>query len=123
MKSLTKKVKARFRRRMRIRKGLSGSSERPRLSVFRSARHIYAQIIDDTKGETIVSASSLAPEIRDKIGECKGKREVAKLVGELIGKLALDKGIKQVAFDRGGYKYHGRVRALAEGARGAGLDF
>ncbi len=123
MKALKKKVKARLRRKMRIRKRLSGTTERPRLAVFRSAKHIYAQIIDDTKGVTIVSASSLSPEIRDRLGECKGKKEVAKLVGELIAKRALEKEVKKVAFDRGGYKYHGRVKALADGARETGLEF
>lgn len=123
MKALKKKVKARLRRKMRIRKRLSGTPDRPRLAVFRSARHIYAQIIDDTKGVTIVSASSLSPEIRDRLGECKGKKEVAKLVGEHIAKRALEKNVKKVAFDRGGYKYHGRVKALADGARETGLEF
>ncbi|OCC15063.1 LSU ribosomal protein L18p (L5e) [Dissulfuribacter thermophilus] len=123
MKALKKKVKARLRRKMRIRKRLSGTPDRPRLAVFRSAKHIYAQIIDDTKGVTIVSASSLSPEIRDRLGECKGKKEVAKLVGELIAKRALEKDVKKVAFDRGGYKYHGRVKALADGARETGLEF
>ena len=123
MKGLTKKVRARMRRKMRIRKRLSGTPERPRLAVFRSTRHIYAQIIDDTKGVTISAASSLSPEIRDKVKECKGKKEVARLVGQLVAQRAVEKGIKKVAFDRGGYKYHGRVKALAEGARESGLEF
>ncbi len=123
MKRLNKKVKARLRRKMRIRKRLSGTPERPRLAVFRSARHIYAQVIDDTKGVTLSAACSLSPEIKDRLAECNGKTEVAKLVGELIAKRALEKGIKKVAFDRGGYKYHGRVKALADGAREAGLEF
>lgn len=123
MKGLTKKVKARMRRKMRIRKRLTGTPERPRLVVFRSARHIYAQVVDDTKGVTLSAASSLSPEIRDRVKECKGKAEVAKLVGQLVGKRAAEKGIRTVAFDRGGYKYHGRVKALADGARESGLEF
>ncbi len=123
MKGLNKKVRARLRRKMRIRKRLLGTPERPRLAVFRSARHIYAQVIDDTKGVTISAASSLSPEIKDRLAECKGKVEVAKIVGELVAKRAMEKGVKKVAFDRGGYKYHGRVKALADGARESGLEF
>ena len=123
MKGLNKKVRARLRRKMRIRKRLLGTPERPRLAVFRSARHIYAQVIDDTKGVTISAASSLSPEIKDRQAECKGKVEVAKIVGELVAKRAMEKGVKKVAFDRGGYKYHGRVKALADGARESGLEF
>ncbi len=123
MKGLNKKVRARLRRKMRIRKRLLGTPERPRLAVFRSARHIYAQVIDDTKGVTISAASSLSPEIKDRLAECKGKVEVAKIVGELVAKRAMEKGVKKVAFDRGGYKYHGRVKALADGARELGLEF
>ena len=94
----------------------------PRLCVFRSLNHIYAQVIDDSQGHTLVSASTLDPEIR---GETNGKAKTGKaeLIGSMIAKRALDKGIKQVAFDRGGYKYHGRVKALAEAARQAGLQF
>ncbi len=123
MKGLNKKVRARLRRKMRIRKRLLGTADRPRLAVFRSARHIYAQVIDDTKGVTISAASSLSPEIKDRLAECKGKVEVAKIVGELVAKRAMEKGVKKVAFDRGGYKYHGRVKALADGARESGLEF
>lgn len=123
MKGLNKKVRARLRRKMRIRKRLLGTPERPRLAVFRSARHIYAQVIDDTKGVTISAASSLSPEIKDRLAECRGKVEVAKIVGELVAKRAMEKGVKKVAFDRGGYKYHGRVKALADGARESGLEF
>jgi len=117
------KVIARRRRKMRIRKHLSGTSERPRLAVFRSAKHIYVQIIDDTKGHTLVAASSLSPEIRQIRTNLSGKKAVATEVGKLVAQKALSKGIKKVAFDRGGYMYHGRVKALADGAREAGLDF
>lgn len=123
MKKLNPKVKARLRRKMRIRKRLSGTAERPRLSVFRSARHIYAQIIDDEKGHTLVAVSSLIPEIRDQASGMKGKVEVAKAVGKLLAERAKQKGIEKVAFDRNGFKFHGRVKGLAEGAREGGLEF
>ncbi|GAB4408696.1 MAG: 50S ribosomal protein L18 [Thermodesulfovibrionales bacterium] len=115
-------TEARIRRHKRIRKKVFGTLERPRLSVYRSLNHIYAQIIDDSMGNTIVAASSL-----DKVfGGVKGHRgnvEMAKKVGELIAKRALDKGVKKVVFDKGGYLYHGRVKALADAAREAGLEF
>lgn len=112
----------RMRRHWRIRKRVFGTPERPRLSVFRSLKHIYAQIIDDTTGQTLCSASTLDKELRDKV---KGltKTQQAVEVGKLIAKRALELGIKQVAFDRGGHKYHGRVKALADAAREAGLEF
>ncbi len=109
-------------RHLRIRKRLSGTSERPRLSVFISLKNIYAQIIDDTKGITLVSASTLDKDLRDKVKSGKNV-EAAKLVGALIAERALGKGIKNVAFDRGGFLYHGRVKALAEAAREKGLKF
>jgi large subunit ribosomal protein L18 len=112
----------RKRRHLRVRKKVFGTPERPRLSVFRSNKHIYAQIIDDTKGHTLVAASTLDKELRDKLQKTLNK-EAAREVGRLIGKRALEKGIKKVVFDRGGYKYHGRVKELAEGAREAGLEF
>lgn len=112
---------ARKRRHMRVRKKVFGTSERPRLSVFRSAKHIYAQIIDDETGNTLAAASTLDPAIRDSVKGCN--KESAKMVGELIGKRALEKGIKTVTFDRGGYLYHGRVKMLADAAREAGLQF
>lgn len=122
-----KKVEARLRRKQRVRKKIFGTPERPRLSVYKSCKHIYAQIIDDTIGHTLVSASSLSKEIKDKIKEVKEKggtkTEIAKIVGELIAKKALEKGIKKVCFDRGGFKYHGRIKALAEAARAGGLEF
>jgi large subunit ribosomal protein L18 len=113
---------ARKRRHVRVRARVMGTATRPRLCVFRSLNHIYAQIVDDSAGHTLVSASSLDAEIRDKVTG-KKKTESAELVGSLVAQHALDKGIKQIAFDRGGYKYHGRVKALAEAARKAGLDF
>ena len=121
-----KKWERRARRKKRVRKKIFGTPDRPRLSVYRSLKHIYAQIIDDTRGHTLVSASSLSPEIRERWEELKkegGKTAIARAVGELLGKRAVEAGIKKVAFDRGGFKYHGRVKALAEGARSAGLEF
>jgi ribosomal protein L18, bacterial type len=114
--------KARLIRHLRIRKKISGTPERPRLSVFRSDKHIYAQIIDDTKGVTLAAASTLDKSLR---GELKsgGTVEAARKVGELIAERAKGKGIEKVVFDRGGYMYHGRVRALAEAAREGGLEF
>lgn len=113
---------ARKRRHARIRSRLSGTQSRPRLCVFRSLNHIYAQVIDDSIGHTLASASSLDPEIRDMVAG-KKKTEVAEMVGTLLAQRALNSGIKQVAFDRCGYRYHGRVKALAEAARKAGLSF
>ncbi len=110
---------ARIKRHMRVRKNISGSAERPRLNVYRSLNHIYAQIIDDTKGITLVSASSMDKDFSG----YGGNIEAAKAVGNLVAKKALEKGIKAVVFDRGGYIYHGRVAALAEGAREGGLEF
>ncbi len=113
---------ARIRRHLRVRKKVVGTPQRPRLCVFRSHKHIYAQIIDDTRGHTLVAASDVEPGLRTQVaGMAKGER--AALVGQLVARRALEKGISQVVFDRGGYKYHGRVRALAEAARQAGLQF
>jgi large subunit ribosomal protein L18 len=112
---------ARKKRHTRVRKDISGTAERPRLNVFRSLKNIYAQIIDDTKGVTLVSASTLDKELKD-IGY-GGNKEAAYEVGKLIAKKALDQGIKSVVFDRGGYLYHGRVARLADGAREGGLEF
>lgn len=108
-------------RQERIRKNLSGTPERPRLCVYKSLKYIYAQIIDDTKGHTLVSATSLEKEFSDL--RSRDTIEAAKRVGEVIAKRALEKGIKKVVFDRSGYPYHGRVAALAEAARAAGLEF
>ncbi len=109
--------------RKRVRSKIFGTPERPRLSVYRSLKHIYAQIIDDTKGHTLVAMSSLSKEIRDQIKEAKTKTEVSRIVGLALAKKALEKGITKVVFDRNGYKYHGRVKALAEAAREGGLVF
>jgi len=115
---------ARTRRHERIRKKVVGTTERPRLSVYRSLSHMYAQIIDDFKGSTIAAASSLDKELKGKDKKSgEGNIGVAKQVGELIAKKALKKGIKRVVFDRGGYLYHGRVKALADAARENGLEF
>lgn len=122
MKPEIDRRKARSRRRAHIRKNLSGTPERPRLSVFRSLTHIYAQIIDDTVGHTLATASTVDRVVSEQTGDMT-KTEQARIVGELLAERALSKGIKQVVFDRGGYKYHGRVKALAEAARKAGLDF
>lgn len=113
---------ARLRRHKRIRKTVSGSAQRPRLSVFRSLKHIYAQIINDSEGKTLVSASSLDKELKG-LAKTGGNLEAAKLVGSLVAKRAMESGIKKVAFDRGGYFYHGRVKAVADAAREAGLEF
>lgn len=113
---------ARARRHRRVRAKVQGTAERPRLNVFRSLEHIYAQIIDDTAGCTIVAASSLEPILRQ-AAEGKTKVSEAQLVGAAVAKRALEQGIKQAVFDRGGYMYHGRVKALAEAARGEGLQF
>jgi large subunit ribosomal protein L18 len=110
----------RKKRHARIRAKLAGTAERPRLNVFRSNKHIYAQLIDDTKGVTLVSASTLDKEFNL---ESTGNIEAAQKVGELIAKRALEKGYKAVVFDRGGYLYHGRVKALADAARENGLEF
>jgi len=112
----------RKKRHFRIRKKVFGTAERPRLNVYRSLKHIYAQIINDETGVTLVAASSLDKELKDKITN-GGNKEAAKAVGELIAKRALDAGIKKVVFDRGGYLYHGRVLELANAAREAGLEF
>jgi len=113
---------ARLKRKKRIRKKISGSSERPRLSVFRSTKHIYAQLIDDDNGVTLVAISTLRPDVRQQ-EKVKGKIEEAKRVGKMIAGEAKAKGITEVVFDRNGFLYHGRVRALATAAREAGLEF
>lgn len=114
--------KERLRKHARVRKKVFGTPERPRLNVFRSLKNIYAQIIDDTKGHTIVSASTIDPALKGKVAY-GGNKEAAKMVGKLVAERALEKGIKTVVFDRGGYLYHGRVKELAEAAREAGLEF
>ena len=111
---------SRVKRHLRVRKNISGTQERPRLNVYRSLKNIYAQVIDDETGKTLVSASSLDKELSLANG---GNKDAAKAVGELVAKRAIEKGIKKVVFDRGGYIYHGRVEQLAEGAREGGLQF
>jgi large subunit ribosomal protein L18 len=113
---------ARKRRHLRVRRRVVGTEDRPRLSVFRSLNHLYAQVIDDVKGTTLVAASTLDSSIKSKLAN-GGNTEAARAVGTLLAEKALAKGIKNVVFDRGGYKYHGRVAALAEAARDAGLEF
>ncbi len=124
MGSIDKK-KARLKRKKRIRKKMVGTADRPRLSVFRSAKHIYAQVIDDTKGVTLVSATSLESIVKNDSdsASAKGKVPTAKYIGKLVAERALEKGIKKVVFDRNGFLYHGRVKAVSDGAREAGLDF
>ena len=112
----------RLQRHKRVRRKISGTSQRPRLCVFRSANNIYAQITDDTKRVTLVAASSLEAEVKSAVNHT-GNKEAAKKVGELVAKKAVEKGITEVVFDRGGYLYHGRIQELAEGAREAGLKF
>lgn len=118
-----KKKTSRERAKIKIRKKISGTPEKPRLSVYRSLDNIYAQIIDDTSGKTLVAVSSLTPEAKAEVKSIKGKINKSKLVGNLLAKKALDQNIKNVVFDRGGFRYHGRVKALAEGAREGGLVF
>ena len=114
--------KVRLKRHFRVRNKVSGTTERPRLCVFRSNSNIYAQVIDDSKGNTLVAASTLDAAIKGKVAN-NGNKEAAKEVGKLIAERAIEKGIKTVVFDRGGYIYHGRVKELADGAREAGLEF
>lgn len=121
-KEVIKKRMQRERRHTRVRGRMHGTEQRPRLNVFRSLTNIYAQVIDDDKGHTLVSASTIDREVAAQI-EGKTKSEAAKIVGQVVAARAKAAGITQVVFDRGGYKYHGRVAALAEGAREAGLEF
>lgn len=118
-----KKKTARIRAKIKIRKKISGTTEKPRLSVYRSLDNIYAQIIDDSTGNTLVAFSSLAKEVKAEVKSIKGKTNKSKLIGNMLAKKALEKNIKNVVFDRGGFRYHGRVKALAEGAREGGLVF
>ena len=109
-------------RHTRVRRNLSGTAERPRLAVFRSLNHIYAQVIDDVQGVTLASAGSAESDVRSQ-SDSKRKADVSELVGALVAQRASEKGVKSVVFDRGGYKYHGRVKALADAARKGGLSF
>ncbi len=122
MDKAKRKRMARLRRHARVRKRVYGTSERPRLNVFRSLKHIHAQVIDDTQGHTLVAVSTMDQEVRSEL-EDKAKIGQAETVGEVLAKRALAAGITQVVFDRGGYQYHGRVKALAEAAREGGLEF
>ena len=122
MDASKRKHKARERRHRRVRARVQGSSEQPRLCVYRSLTNIYAQLIDDGQGHTLVAASTIDRDLRAQV-EDKSPIEAARMVGRLVGERARQAGVKRVVFDRGGYRYHGRVAALAEGARAAGLDF
>ena len=115
-------IVGRARRKLRIRRKISGTQQKPRLSVFRSAKHIYAQVVDDAAGSTLAHASTLSRDVRGEVTEAT-KLDAAKKVGEAIAAKALKAGVKQVMFDRGAYVYHGRVKALADAARAGGLEF
>lgn len=118
-----KAITLRQRRHARVRAKISGTASRPRLNVFRSSAHIYAQVIDDREGHTIVAASDLDEAVRDRAGQGSTKSARAKVVGEVIAERAKDAGVEAVLFDRGGFLYHGRVKAVADGARESGLKF
>jgi len=124
---VTKRMKAKRQRRerahLRVRKRVRGTPERPRLSVYKSLRYIYAQVIDDERGETLAQANSADAAVREQLGGATAGKAAAKLVGELVASRAKERGVEKVVFDRGGYVYHGRVQALAEAAREKGLHF
>jgi large subunit ribosomal protein L18 len=124
---VTKRMKAKRERRerahLRVRKRVRGDAERPRLSVYKSLRYIYAQVIDDDRGATLAQASSADPDVRSQLGGSTAGKAAAKLVGELVAARAKERGVERVVFDHGGYVYHGRVQALAEAAREKGLQF
>ena len=122
MGSLNLRTKARLKRKKRIRKTIVGTQLRPRLCVFRSARHIYAQVVDDNQGKTLAAASSLEKSVQAS-PDIKNKKSAANLVGKLVAERALEKGVKQIVFDRNGFLYHGRVKAVSDGARESGLKF
>jgi large subunit ribosomal protein L18 len=122
MGTLNLRTQARLKRKKRIRKNLVGTGDRPRLCVFRSARHIYAQVIDDSRGQTLAAASSMEKDVREN-PESKNKVTAANNVGKIIGQRAIEKGLKKVVFDRNGFLYHGRIKAVSDGAREAGLEF
>jgi large subunit ribosomal protein L18 len=123
MAKTDRKVRMRSRRRLRIRKKIAGTAERPRLAVHRSLKHVQAQLIDDSSGRSLLGIASYSPEVAEKLLGVAGKTERSREVGRALAAKALAAGIKRVVFDRGGYLYHGRVRALAEGAREGGLLF
>ncbi|HEY3319966.1 MAG TPA: 50S ribosomal protein L18 [Planctomycetota bacterium] len=120
--SVVSRSEKRVRKHERVRKRISGTAARPRLNVFRSSKHIYASIIDDVKGATLVAASSLHKELRDQF-KTGANKKAARAVGKLVAAKAKEKGITQIVFDRGGYIYHGRIKELADGAREGGLKF
>ena len=122
MSSLSQKTNSRLKRKIRVRKKIKGASDRPRLNVFKSAKHIYAQLIDDTNGTTLVATSTLVDTVKSDLNYT-GNIEAAKKVGASIAKAALEKGIDRVVFDRNGFLYHGRIQALADAARENGLSF
>jgi large subunit ribosomal protein L18 len=122
-KHMLKKRARRRRAHLRVRSRVQGSTERPRLCVYKSLRYIYAQIVDDLEGRTLVHASSLEKDVRGGLGKSAANRDAAKVVGQKVAERALEKGIKNVVFDRSGYVYHGKVKALADGAREKGLQF
>lgn len=122
MNRLLAKGNARLSRKKRVRKKVQGTPVRPRLTVYRSLKHIYAQVIDDTSGRTLVAASTVGRDLRDELSKT-GNVEAARAVGQAIGRKALARDITRVVFDRNGYRYHGKIKALAEAAREAGLDF
>jgi len=123
MKATTKKQVRRMRRKRHVRKKISGTPDRPRLTVFRSHQNIYAQIIDDSAGRTLVASSTVEKPVSEKLGGKSGNSDAAKIVGEVIASKAVKAGIEQVVFDRNGYAYHGRLRSLADAARKGGLKF
>ena len=122
-KKMRQKHERRRRAHLRVRRKVRGNEERPRLAVFKSLRYVYAQLVDDDRGVTLASASSLEPGLRGKLGKSTCTKEAARLVGETLAERAQGKGLKKVVFDRGGYIYHGKVRELADGARSGGLEF
>ena len=122
MANKSTRLASRLKRQKRIRKRITGTEARPRLCVFRSAAHMYAQVIDDVKGATLAAASTLEGDFKENNDKVTGK-DAAAAIGKLVGKRALDKGITKVVFDRNGFLYHGRVKALSDGAREAGLNF
>jgi len=119
----SRRAVSRQRRKKRVRRRLQGTTARPRLSIFRSTKHIYAQVIDDVTAQTLVAVSSLSKEVRPQLQGKGGNKEGAALIGGFIAKRALEKGIKRVVFDRSGFLYHGRIKALADAARLNGLEF
>lgn len=118
---IKKNKNIRLRSKIKIRKKISGVNEKPRLTVYRSLNNMYAQLIDDSAGNTLIAASSLSKELKDELAKSKGKISKSKMIGILLAKKALEKNISEVVFDRNGYRYHGRVKAIADGAREGGL--